>query len=154
MKSISKKKIPKKTIFKIVASLIVVGGGIGYYAVTNKQEGEVLGWMSSSWAYRREVEIENTGESELTDEDILIEIDTATLVTAGKIESDCDDLRVTDSDETTAIDYWIEGGCDTSTTRVWIQIPSLPADGKTVYFYYGKASAANAELTWTGNFVM
>ncbi len=147
MESASKKKIPKKVIFKILASVILIGGACAYYFISNK-DGEVLSWMSSSWAYRRGIAVANAGATELTNEDVLIEIDTATLVGASKMQSDCDDLRVTDSDTTTSIDYWIESGCNTATTRVWVRIPTLPADGTTIYFYYGNASAVNAETRW------
>ena len=92
--------------------------------------------------------------STLTDDDVLIELDTATLVTAGKLQSDCDDLRVTDSDKTTLLDHWIEAGCNTNSTQVWVQVPSVPDGGKTLYVYYENASATNVEESWSGNFVM
>jgi hypothetical protein len=63
--------------------------------------------------------------STLTDYDVLIEIDTASLIAAGKMQADCDDLRVTDSDMTTLLDYWIEGGCNTGSTQVWARMPSM-----------------------------
>jgi len=146
-KSSKKPKISKKTIIKIVASVLVLGSGITYYVLSNR-EGDVKGWMSSSWAYRRGVAVSNDSGGTLTDEDVLLEVDTSSLISAGKMQNDCDDLRFTDSDETTAIDYWIESGCNTSSTRIWIQIPSLPSAGKTGYMYYGNDSAVNAESRW------
>ncbi len=112
-----------------------------------------LGWIDSGWEYRKPISVSNSG-SALTDEDILIEVDTASLITAGKLQSDCDDLRFTDSDESTTLSYWVEGGCNTSTTQVWVQIPSLPSGGKTIYMYYGNSTASNASLSWSGNIIM
>ena len=148
MSTASKKKISKKVIFKILASVVLIGSISAYYLISRNNEGEVLSWMSSSWAYRKGVEVGNAGGTQLTNENVLITLDTSSLVTAGKMQNDCDDLRATDSDTTTAIDYWIESGCNTSSTRIWVRIPTLPAAGTTVYLYYGNSSASNAEKRW------
>ena len=145
--------LTKKTILKILVAVAVVIVGLTYYLVSIR-DWQVKAWIDSSWTYRRGVEVANEGESTLTDEDVLIEIDTATLISEGKMQADCDDLRFTDTDTSTEIEYWIEGGCNTSATQVWARIPSLPAEGKTIYFYYGNSEATNTEETWSGNFIM
>jgi len=76
----------------------------------------------SDWDYKKPITITYSPTryggifdgSTLTDYDILIELDTAALITAGKMKSDCDDLRVVESGGETKLDYWIEGGCNTS----------------------------------------
>ena len=118
MSTASKKKISKKLVLKILASIVLVGGTTAYYLFSKNNEGEVLSWMSSSWAYRRGISVGNSEAVELTNEDVLIELDTASLISAGKMQNDCDDLRATDSDTTTAINYWIEGGCNTDRKSV------------------------------------
>lgn len=146
-------KISAKTITIGISTLIVVGGSVAYYLLTNDSP-ETLGWMNSSWLYRKGITVENEGD-DLFSEDVLIEIDTASLISANKLQSDCDDLRFTDGDETTSIYYWIEGGCNTSTTQIWAQIPELRTGGQTIYMYYGNASATNSEQTWSsGVFTM
>lgn len=112
-----------------------------------------LGWMDLGWQYRKTVTVENTG-STLTNEDVLVTVDTQTLVNEGKLQSTCNDLRFTDSDENTSLDYWIESGCNTTSTKVWTRIPSLPDGGKTIYMYYGNPTAASTELTWSGNILL
>ncbi|MDD4381802.1 MAG: DUF2341 domain-containing protein [Candidatus Dojkabacteria bacterium] len=144
-------KISKNTLIIGASILAVVGGVAGYYLLT-QDEPETLGWMNSSWLYRKAITVSNSG-SELLNEDVLVTIDTESLIDASKLQSDCDDLRFTDSDETTALDYWVEGGCDTSTTRVWVQIPTLPNGGKTIYVYYANPSATNSEETWSEYFI-
>lgn len=144
--------ISAKTIAIGISTLVVVGGSIAYYFLTNDSP-ETLGWMNSSWLYRKSVTVSNSGNT-LTNEDVLIEVDTASLVTAGKLQSDCDDLRFVDSDDSTYLKYWVEGGCNTSSTQVWIQIPSLPNGGKTIYMYYANESAINAEEAWSGDFIL
>ncbi|MDO8488384.1 MAG: DUF2341 domain-containing protein [bacterium] len=64
------------------------------------------------------------------------------------MQSDCDDIRVTDSDGTTLLYHWIEQGsaaCNTSTTKIWAKTPSISTSGTTVYIYYGNSSASNTE---------
>ena len=112
-----------------------------------------LGWMDLGWQYRKPVTIENTG-STATNEDVLLTVDTLSLVNEGKLQADCDDLRFTDSDENTSLDYWIESGCNTSETKIWTQIPSLTEGGKTIYMYYGNPTAISTSLSWTGDVYM
>ena len=145
-------KIPKNYLIAGISTLIIAGAGIAYYLST-RDNPETLGWMSTSWLYRKSISVSNSG-STLTNEDVLIPVDTASLVTAGKLQSDCDDLRFTDSDETTTLTYWVEAGCNTSTTQVWVRIPSLTSGGKTIYMYYGNSSATNSEASWSGNFIL
>lgn len=114
---------------------------------------ELDAWYSSSWMYRREVTV--TGDGNLyTNKDVLVVFDTATPITASKMQSDCDDLRFVDSDDSTLLTFWVEGGCNTSSTQIWVRIPSMPTGNKTIYMYYGNSSATNAEANWTGNFIL
>jgi hypothetical protein len=58
------------------------------------------------------------------------------------MQSDCDDIRFTDSDGTTLLPYWIEGPVNASNTKIWVKVPSIPANGtKVIYFYYGNPNA-------------
>lgn len=91
--------------------------------------------------YKRAITITNAG-GVLTDYQVLITMDSASLVTSGKLQSSCADLRVNDSDDSTALSYWIETGCNTSSTKIWVKVPSIPASSsKIIYLYYGSASA-------------
>ncbi len=148
------KKLPisKRSILIASTLVLAIGLPIAYLLWSNAQE-DAGAWYNSSWLYRRSLSVGNSG-TELTNEDVLIEYDTAALVTAGKLQSDCDDLRFVDSDDSTALAYWVEGGCNTSTTHIWVRVPTLPSGGKTIYMYYGNGSATNAEETWTGKFYL
>jgi hypothetical protein len=60
------------------------------------------------------------------------------------MRSDCGDIRFTDSDGQTQLNYWIESGCNTSSTKIWVKVPSIPANStKTIYVYYGNSSATS-----------
>jgi hypothetical protein len=101
------------------------------------------GWLSG-WSYRRPVTITNTTFA-LTDYQVLITLDTQTLISQGKASSTCADLRFTDSDGTTSLNYWLESGCNTTSTKIWVKVPNIPASStKTIYVYYGNPSATSA----------
>jgi len=103
-----------------------------------------IGFPLGGWNYRKPITVSNPG-SELTNYQVLITLNTASLISAGKMRSDCGDLRFTDSDGSTLLNYWLESGCNTNSTRVWIKVPSIPANSiKTIYFYYGNPSASLA----------
>jgi len=93
------------------------------------------------WSYRKPVTISNS-LSTLTDYQVLVTTGTASLISAGKMRSDCGDIRFRDSDGTTDLNYWIESGCNSGSTIMWIKVPSVPSGTKTIYMYYGNASAS------------
>jgi hypothetical protein len=97
------------------------------------------------FSYRREVTINNTNNSNnLSDYQVLITLNTQSLISVGKMRSDCGDIRFTDSDGETLLNYWIESGVNTTSTKIWVKIPSIPANStKTIYVYYGNSSATS-----------
>jgi hypothetical protein len=87
--------------------------------------------------YRRKITITNTENLSLLDYQILVEIDTKSLIDAGKMRSDCGDIRFRDSDEVTRLDYWVEN-CNSLSTKIWVKVPEIPASSdKVIYIYYG-----------------
>lgn len=116
-----------------------------------RSPGATASWFDGSYNYRKTVIVSNDTSSELINEHILVELDTATLISESKLQTDCDDIRFIDSDNTTNLSYWIEGGCNTSTTQVWVELPSLPSAGKDIYLYYGNTSVSAGTQTWAGN---
>jgi len=102
-------------------------------------------WWSASWDYERPVSITYSGSS-LSDYQLPIYIDTQSLISAGKLQSDCDDIRFSDSNrwaDNNELSYYLEPGtCNRSNTKVWVKIPSLSGN-KTIYFYYGNTAAVS-----------
>lgn len=149
------KKLLKQNLGKfgvlVLRSLIISAILIGTFSKIPVSK--TLGWMDLGWQYRKPITVSNSG-STLTNEDVLVTVDTLSLVNDGKLQSSCADLRFTDSDENTTLSYWIESGCNTSSTKIWTRIPSLTAGGKTIYMYYGNPSAVSTALTWSGNVYM
>jgi len=99
----------------------------------------------SGLKYRKPITINNTSNSNnLTDYQVLITLDTQSLISSWKMRSDCGDIRFTDSNGTNLLNYWIESGTNTTSTKIWVKIPSIPANStKTIYVYYGNPSATS-----------
>jgi len=147
-----KLSVSKRTILIASALVLAIGIPLAYFLITNTSE-DSSAWYNTSWLYRRSVFISNT-DTQAINEEVLIEYNTKSLIDAEKLQNDCDDLRFVDSDDSTLLPYWIEGGCNSSQTQVWVRIPNLPASGKTIYMYYGNESAPNGQEKWTGNFLL
>jgi len=103
-----------------------------------------MAWFDANWDYRRAIAVTNNVASDLTDFQVLFTIDTAALVTAGKMEADGDDIRFADLAGTLQ-DYWIESGMNTNATKIWVEVKTIGASAtKDIYLYYGYAAAAAA----------
>jgi len=143
----------RKLLVLISLFVIIILFPIALYLYLSKSSTGVA-WYSNDWRFRKSIDVSNSSGSVLTNEDVLVTIDTASLVTASKLQVDCEDLRFVDGDDNTVLSYWIEGGCNTASTKVWVRISSLPIAGKTIYVYYGNPSATGIAQTWSGNIIM
>lgn len=101
-------------------------------------------WLTG-WNYRKPIVISNSGSS-LSNYQVLVTINASSLVSAGKMLSNGDDIRFTDSGGSSLIYYWIESGTISSTTNIWVNVPSIAASPTTttIYMYYGNSSATAA----------
>jgi len=101
------------------------------------------GYCSAGWRYWREITITNTG-SALTDYQINVTLNTQSLISSGKMRSDCGDIRFID-ENFNPLSYWIEDGtCNKPNTEIWVKIPSIPASGTVnIYMLYGNPSASS-----------
>jgi len=101
------------------------------------------------WQYVREITIDNTGNTaDLTDYQILVTLDTATLIAAGKMNADGSDIRFTNV-YPNWYSYWIEGGIQNEygmnqpDTKIWVKVPFIPASSTiTIYLIYGNPAAS------------
>lgn len=102
-------------------------------------------WWDQSYGYRQTVSITNSSGSNLTNFQVSFTLDTATLITAGKMQSDCDDIRITDISGN-LLNYWIEEnnpGCNNSATKIWVNNPTIPTSGNSIYVYYGNSNSSS-----------
>ena len=132
--------------------LVIVGVLVASWAVVfflRSPEPTQASWWNETWLYRRAIQISNDNGEDLEDFQVAITLDTAALIAAGKMQDDCDDLRITDNSGN-IIPHWIEEnnpGCNNASTKIWTKVPAVfnGANATTVYVYYGNAQAGNGE---------
>ena len=107
------------------------GNGITDSCSANKIGG---GWLPG-WDYRERIDITNTG-SALTDYQI-----EEVIPYNAHMQPDFDDIRFTSGDGSTEINYWLELKTDSTSATFWVEVPSIPTGGTSIYVYYGNASA-------------
>lgn len=109
------------------------------------------GTCFTNWNYRKPILITNNNAADLTDFQVKIVLNTASLVTAGKMLSTGNDIRFSDS-ICNSLSYNIEDSMNTATTIIWVKVNSVIANStKTIYLYYGNSSAlaaSNADSTF------
>ena len=94
------------------------------------------------FSYTQPITITNPNAA-VTDAQVKITVNTATLVAAGKMQSSGNDIRFTDSLCNT-LPYWIESGMNTATTVIWVKVKSLPNFGNVrVFMQYGNITATS-----------
>jgi hypothetical protein len=103
----------------------------------------ITNWYDLAWGYRKPITINNSG-SALTNYQVKVTVNTQTLIGQGKMQSDGDDIRFTQSNGSTEIPYWLESGINTASTIIWAKVPSIPAGNSTLYMYYGNSTASGA----------
>jgi hypothetical protein len=100
-------------------------------------------WLNG-FPYRMPITITNSG-SALSNYQSSVTVNTSALISAGKMQPGCQDIRFTGSDGISNLYYWIESGTNTASTKIWVKVPSIPASpATTIYMYYGNPSATSA----------
>jgi len=69
-----------------------------------------------------------------------------------KCKTDFSDIRFTNWDGTTLLDYWLQEKIDSDYAIFWVEVDSIPASPSTVdiYVYYGNASATYVDAQQHG----
>jgi hypothetical protein len=147
-------KKPTKKILIIlgIALFILIATSLYYFLFIRKGQEEK--WYDSNWSYRRSIYIKDIPrEFQRTQQDVLVQIDTKTLISEEKLVNDCRDIRFVDEDNNTTLKYWIEGGCNTDETEVWVNLELPRASEKIIYMYYGNKLAVDNQEDWDGEFI-
>jgi hypothetical protein len=100
------------------------------------------------WTNDLQVFVSETSGADLSDYQVRLVVDTATLIADGKMRPDAGDLRFAgDAGGTQPLPYWIEGGVNTASTVVWVRVPSIPANWATGFHLFSGNPAATSEST-------
>ena len=97
-------------------------------------------WWNDSWSYRKTITISELSGSILTDYQIGL-----TVAYDSDMQSDFDDIRFVDGDNTTQLGHWRQSYTASSSATFWVKVTSISASGtKKIYMYYGNAAASSA----------
>jgi hypothetical protein len=104
---------------------------------------------TSGVSFGQPITINNPNSTKLYDYQVPVVFNSAALISAGKMRSDCGDIRFTDAYG--LLSYWLEEGCNTTTTRVWVRVLAIPVGNSTITLTYGDnalTSASNGTATF------
>jgi hypothetical protein len=130
------------------------GGWDGWISLRKDLGNMTKGAAMGAWSDMRKVKIANSGAAQ-NNYQVSITLDSASLISDGKMQADCRDIRFTDSDKNTLLSYWIESGCNTTDTKIWIKAASIVNPSTDIYLYYGNPAAAigsNYDNTFTKDY--
>jgi len=98
-------------------------------------------WWNCLWDYRTPINLTETSGSSLQDYQVALTINTQELISGGSMNANCSDMRFVDTGKD--IPYWLESGCNTNTTKVWVKVNLTGNETKTIYVYYGNSNAVS-----------
>jgi hypothetical protein len=98
---------------------------------------------STAWKVRRPIVVQNSAGQSLRNYQVKVSLPSA--FDFSKTASTGNDIRFTDSDGATALDYWKEAFDPIRQTGVfWVKVPTIPArSSKKIYIYYGDPAATS-----------
>jgi len=115
----------------------------------------------NSFVYRKAITIDNTqtnlgvATETLTDFTVLVELNSSN-IDYSKIQSEGQDIRFTDSNGVTTLNYEIESWNPSGSSYLWVRVPEIDTgDSDYIYIYYGNASAEsgqNPSGTWGSDY--
>jgi len=102
-------------------------------------------WSLPSFEYRVCFDVNENNGTDLTNFQTNYTIDTQTLITAGKMNGTCNDIRPYVNSTNTSLYYWFaDDGCNTTSTNIFFKINLTASTPKAVCIYYGDNSVSNA----------
>ncbi|HDK42536.1 MAG TPA: DUF2341 domain-containing protein, partial [Candidatus Pacearchaeota archaeon] len=99
-------------------------------------------WLYDEWAYRIPISVTENSGSNLTDFQVNLSVDTQTLISQGKMQSACQDMRFGNQNGS-FLPYWIESGCNTTSTLIWVETNLTASQSKNIHIYYGNPGAGS-----------
>lgn len=103
-------------------------------------------WINSSWAYKQELEVNQTGTTTIEGVPILVNgtggVDLQSLYVAGKLDAAYRCLRFVNATEDGLLSFGWENysssthGANTTAALIWLRVDSIPSTNTTVFMYY------------------
>lgn len=97
-----------------------------------------MSWYHTSWNKRKRIEIAGYVATPINYQhriDVTYDAD---------MQADFDDIRFTDSDDITELDYWCESYVASTSAIFWVKVPAITTDPYYIYMYYGNSLVSSA----------
>jgi len=104
-------------------------------------------WFNDQYAYRQQFTFTHNAYISAARK-VTFSLDTAELISAGVMESDCDDTRFTDGNGKELV-YELTGSCNNAATTYEVVFESINNGTNIGYVYYGNASAVSNSVSTT-----
>ncbi|RJS72977.1 DUF2341 domain-containing protein [Methanophagales archaeon] len=123
----------KSKIIALGIALVLLASVIGTASALSNSGG-------GKWEYYKEITVKENSGKTLTDFQVLVELNSANFEFS-KAKSDGSDIRFSANGE--ELNYWIEEwDAGAKRAKIWVKVPSIPANGETkIRMYYGNPSA-------------
>lgn len=134
----------QRIMILVVVFLVVAGMGTLLWSKFGTKPVSAA-WYDDSWIYRRVIPIATHTAAE-SNVYITFQLDTASLIAASKLQSACQDIRVTDSSGN-LLKYHVgrTNACNNAATTIDALVPTMPAGAQDYYVYYGNSRAVSAD---------
>lgn len=142
----------RRPLLIIASVFLLVGLPVAFFTFKKPAKSQAA-WFDAAWGFRQRVDIANTSGSNQTDFQVNISTDSASLIAAGKMQTNCNDIRFTDQGGK-LLPHWVEPStCNTSATKIWVKVPNISTSTTSLYFYYGNPTATAAPYKTTDVFI-
>lgn len=106
-------------------------------------------WLDTDWGKRARVRVANNDNALYSN--VVVPF---TVTYDADMQTDFGDLRFTAQDGTTELDFWVERFTSGVSAEVWIEVPTLLADGTAQIFMYYDNTTANSGSSATSTFAV
>lgn len=101
---------------------------------------QAASWWNCDWIYRTEINV--SASVSASNHAVRLELESADFNTLYPFTSDGNDIRVVDSDDATALDFFLEHWDSVSRSAILnVNIPSVSPSATTIYIYYGTSDS-------------
>ncbi len=98
-------------------------------------------WFNTNWDARKSVRVDNADATTYSNAVVQLFVDYDS-----DMQADFDDLRFTSGDGVTPLSYWVGSTTISDVAEVWVNVPTLPADGTAnIFMYYNNPTATSSE---------
>ena len=141
-------RLKRRKFLAAGAALLIVLSSLAAYLTFFAVQPAKAAWFDDSYGYRQKMTFTHTADIS-SERRVTVTINTSTLITAGKMQSDCDDTRFTDANGK-VLRYQLTGTCNNSATTYNVVFPSINNGVNLGYFYYGNPAAVSASENISG----